>query len=382
MTGSLLRAIDGSLTPDLVDRVAVAVGESSSTTRNVMSAAVPAVLAGFIRRSRTRSGTQDLLALVTEASAAGAATEATSDTAALLSYGKELGARIFGDKGGRVATLVARATDVPRDACSGIVSAVTAIAAGVVGREVVAGGRGVAGLIELLGAAKKPILEHSSMPPGIVAELGAGNGAGAKPAWPILVGAGLVALVLAGIVYLAQPVPELTMAAPEHPEIQSPVLPQLPKGPSEPFAEPVSRTTITGAELTVPERYDLAVYFASPPGAYPDTFTLRDVSFESGSAELADGSEAALDRLARTLAEHPSARIRVEGHSDALGPPAANEALSRERAAAVKAALVSRGIDAARVEVSGRGESEPVASNADPEGRMRNRRIEIVILSR
>lgn len=417
MTGSLLEAIEGNLTPETVDRVAVAAGESSPRTRNALSAAVPAILAGFIQKAETKSGAEDLFALVTAESAiASSSSDAATDTAAVLSRGQRLVHAILGDKGGRIASLVSGATGVTKESSSGILSAAMSLVAGVVGKEAGLRGGGAAGLSELLAGVKSQVFEHPSMPPGVVLALGSGLGAGAaaygassarpgrpggeaspglrgaealpalgkeKPLWPILVGATLVVLAMAAVVYLAQRPPEMAMGTPEHPELQGPVLPQIPKGPSAPpLAEPVSQTTLTGAELAVPERFDLGTYFASPPGTYPDTFTMSDLSFESGSIELTSGSEPALDRLAKALADHPSARVRIEGHSDSVGRLRANDTLSRDRAVTVKDMLVVRGIDPARIEIEGKGEREPVAANDDPDGRMKNRRIEIVILSR
>ena len=69
-------------------------------------------------------------------------------------------------------------------------------------------------------------------------------------------------------------------------------------------------------------------------------------------------------------------RVEIGGHTDDRGGTASNETLSRQRAEAVRDWLVSHGIDTSRLEVRGYGESRPTASNATPEGRARNRRIE------
>jgi outer membrane protein OmpA-like peptidoglycan-associated protein len=73
--------------------------------------------------------------------------------------------------------------------------------------------------------------------------------------------------------------------------------------------------------------------------------------------------------------------VAIEGHTDADGDDAANQALSEKRAAAVKAFIVSsHGVDASRLEAAGFGESKPVADNATAEGKQQNRRVELVKL--
>ena len=71
--------------------------------------------------------------------------------------------------------------------------------------------------------------------------------------------------------------------------------------------------------------------------------------------------------------------MRIVGHTDSDGDAAANLDLSRRRATAVKNALTTEfGIDAARMEADGRGESQPVAGNETPAGKANNRRVEFV----
>ena len=73
-------------------------------------------------------------------------------------------------------------------------------------------------------------------------------------------------------------------------------------------------------------------------------------------------------------------RIRVSGHTDNVGNPRRNQALSEARARAVREYLVSHGIDGSRVEAVGFGDQRPVASNDTEEGRQENRRIEAIEL--
>lgn len=105
----------------------------------------------------------------------------------------------------------------------------------------------------------------------------------------------------------------------------------------------------------------------------------RSVRFEEGSAQLAPGSDILLDEVADALRPCVGSIIAITGHTDASGTDAANVALSRDRALAVRKALVARGVPADGTRPRGVGSSLPVAGldPADPA----NRRIEFSVLT-
>ena len=106
---------------------------------------------------------------------------------------------------------------------------------------------------------------------------------------------------------------------------------------------------------------------------------LGDLEFDAGKASLQSTATTAIDRLAQLMSVYPERSVRIEGHTDSLGDDAANQQLSERRAKAVRDALLARGIDAARVDAVGYGETRPIADNATPSGRQKNRRIDIVL---
>lgn len=105
-----------------------------------------------------------------------------------------------------------------------------------------------------------------------------------------------------------------------------------------------------------------------------------DVLFSTNSAVLNPGGYSEIDRVATVLMRYPETRISVEGHTDSQGSDAYNQRLSEERALAVKNALVNRGIDPARIQAMGYGETRPIATNDTEAGRQLNRRVDIVIV--
>lgn len=100
-----------------------------------------------------------------------------------------------------------------------------------------------------------------------------------------------------------------------------------------------------------------------------------DILFDFDSAVLKPGAYAETDRVANILNKYPHTMLRVEGHTDAAGSESYNQQLSERRAVAVKNTLVQRGVDPARIQTIGYGESMPISSSA-----ALNRRVNIVII--
>jgi outer membrane protein OmpA-like peptidoglycan-associated protein len=107
--------------------------------------------------------------------------------------------------------------------------------------------------------------------------------------------------------------------------------------------------------------------------------TLGDVLFDTGRAELKSGAGRKMDQLGQFLVEHSDRRVQIDGFTDSVGTDSYNEDLSQRRADAVKAALISRGVQASRIGTEGYGKAYPVANNNDSGGRQLNRRVEVVI---
>ena len=109
---------------------------------------------------------------------------------------------------------------------------------------------------------------------------------------------------------------------------------------------------------------------------------LEDLAFASGAGALLPGDYPSLAALADWLAVNPEARIVLVGHTDASGGLAGNVALSKQRAASVRAALLAvPGVQAAQVGAEGVGYLAPRAPNQTEEGRQKNRRVEAVLAS-
>jgi len=91
-------------------------------------------------------------------------------------------------------------------------------------------------------------------------------------------------------------------------------------------------------------------------------------------------SRARLDVIVQQLKDEPALRVEVGGHTDNTGQAAGNVRISQARANAVRAYLISKGIDAARLTAKGYGSQKPLVPNSTPANRAKNRRVELTPL--
>jgi OOP family OmpA-OmpF porin len=107
---------------------------------------------------------------------------------------------------------------------------------------------------------------------------------------------------------------------------------------------------------------------------------IAGIEFDANKASIRPGSEFALDKALAVLTDYPSLRIEIIGHTDNQGSREHNLELSQQRAAAVKAHLVGKGVDPSRIETRGAGPDSPLTANDTAAGRQKNRRIEFRVI--
>ncbi|HXF95807.1 MAG TPA: OmpA family protein [Gemmatimonadales bacterium] len=125
------------------------------------------------------------------------------------------------------------------------------------------------------------------------------------------------------------------------------------------------------------DQFGCIVLFREEPGERATPLVLQGVNFATGRSIIMRESYPILDAVAASLVANPDVRIEIAGHTDNTGSETLNLRLSQARAAAVRHYLATKGVAVARMVARGYGESEPVADNSTPEGRARNRRVEL-----
>ncbi len=105
----------------------------------------------------------------------------------------------------------------------------------------------------------------------------------------------------------------------------------------------------------------------------------KNILFVTGSYKLVASSNKGLNDVVKIMQENPDMKLSIEGHTDWVGSDESNQTLSENRAGAVRAYIVSKGIDESRITSAGYGESKPVADNKTAAGRQKNRRVEMTL---
>ena len=109
---------------------------------------------------------------------------------------------------------------------------------------------------------------------------------------------------------------------------------------------------------------------------------MKDVLFITGGVKLKDEkSSIVLNELVDFLKSNPTIRVRINGHTDAVGSDRSNKKLSKKRAKFIRKYIIDSGVNKNRIEYQGFGEEHPVGDNETEAGRSKNRRVEFEIIN-
>ncbi|KAK6033530.1 OmpA family protein [Ostertagia ostertagi] len=144
-------------------------------------------------------------------------------------------------------------------------------------------------------------------------------------------------------------------------------------------ATPVVSAMVARRQKTPDSTYNIDI--ALQPLAANASIILKNIFFDVNKFQLKPESQVELDNVVLLLKENPSVKIQINGYTDNAGRPADNITLSNNRAKAVVEYISNKGIDAKRMSYQGFGEKMPLADNSSEEGRARNRRTELKVVS-
>jgi len=139
----------------------------------------------------------------------------------------------------------------------------------------------------------------------------------------------------------------------------------VPDPGTAPAAPPAVEEKIAATTSTPPEEIAMAAF--------------KNLNFDTNKFDIKPESFESLDKLAELLRKETTWKLTLEGHTDSVGSPESNLELSRKRAESAKKYLVDKGVADAVITTEGLGESKPLADNSTEDGRMKNRRVVIII---
>lgn len=403
--GNLIDMVKSYLTPEVTQNASSLVGESESSTRQALNGAVPTLLGGLTNMASSHEGASSITNMIRDGGYGATVDNASSlfsggsSTSNMLNVGQQLIGKIFGSKGSSVSDAIASSSGIKPSSAASLMALAAPLALGALGKHAAAQGVGAAGVPDMLLNEKKEIA--AAVPSGVSRIFGFG---GPQPAtfdstrstpvryeqeavsktrsWLplLLVALGLLALLL---FLRGRSAREAANVARQGAATAQGAVEQ---GTAAVTGAIANITLPGGGSISVPEgsmTFNLAHFLGDTSATdLPKTFVFDHLNFDSATANLTPDSTQTVAGLAATLNAYPNAHVQLTGHTDNTGTPEANQQLSLDRANAVKTMLVNDGVAADRITTSGMGQEHPIAPNDTEEGKAKNRRLELVVVSK
>lgn len=390
----LLSQVSDEFGGEALNRIASTIGESPGKIKTALSDLLPALLGGLAKKAQTREGAHELLDVIhrdhldtDQYEHVADAIKAPNALGNLMSTGGPLLDTVLAGKSGAVSDWVASHAGIQPAASKSLMSMALPLVLGLIGRRV--GGSGESGLMSLLG---KPQTFLQDAPGALASVLGMGEAAAARPAvsesgqrygaaadaspwrkWllPLLLLLGVIAVLAYFMKRTTMPVAPNTASV-----VTAPAVPGTDLGAF------MDRKLPNGVPLHIPangvENKLLAFIEDTGKQVSVDTwFSFDRLEFDTNASTLKSSSQEQMSNIAKILKAYPQVEMKFGGYTDNTGNPEQNLQLSRERASSAMNQVVALGVDASRLTSDGYGEQHPRADNATPEGRQRNRRIDI-----
>ena len=386
MATSLLTQLINDFTGDTLSTAASAIGETPARTENALGSVLPALISGLASKASTADQATDLLDVIRTNELD---SDRLADTATALkdpgsieglgATGRSLTKSLFGGRAGSLVDLVASRSGISRSSTSSLMNLALPIVLGMIAKRVKAAGWSEANLMALLGeqrsslpdvpglaaalnpdVARVETIERESAPyvstPERIRTTPIGDGPGSRRGGAWLWAVPLLILIPA-LNYLMTDGDEPRRVA------ETTTLPQV-AVPRAPIPDPSKPVGTSGFSATV----------VRESGPYR-------IEFQAGSSGITSASENELLDAAAVLNANMRTRAEINGYTDNSSDAEANRRVSEADATAMMDKLVSLGVDRSRLKVQGNGEEAPVADNTTAEGRQRNRRVEIRVIS-
>ncbi len=414
METNLLEILRNTISPDIINKLSVLVGENSSKTKSAVNNTLPAIIGGLINKTSTDAGSSDVLKLIKDGGYDGSMLNNLSGslTDSKKFYGNINGASnvissVFGGNLKDVTDTISKESGVSSNATSSILGFLSAIVMSLIGKQVIGNNLNASGLTGLL-SGQKDFLK-GLIPAGLAGLFGL---AGIKKVtsnlneykdkaeetsskkwlpW-LLIALGLVALLFIWKSCNKDTAPVSTKIDSVKKDITKKVeeifIPAPKTGDAlmdsiqASLGKFITKKLPDGSEIIIAQNgvESMIIAFIEDKSKMADKetwFSFDRILFETSKAGLRPSSENQLKNIVAIMKAYPNVEIKIGGYTDNTGVPAANMKLSQERANSVMAALVNNGVAPERMKAEGYGEQFPVASNDTPEGRLKNRRVDV-----
>jgi outer membrane protein OmpA-like peptidoglycan-associated protein len=399
-TPDILGLVNREITPDVIHRAALQLGEDDDHLRAAMSTTVPSVLTALSDVASSERGATHLTRVIRGIDA----NRPAGDTIASMlasTAGRDQGTTLFdgetGERASEIAEAVARTSGITADSAHKLLGGATGATLLTMARTIPGQSLDPKALRSFLGQHRSEFVGHL---PGPVASLFNGHAPRGAQDMHVVEGSierpralgtpairrlerpdrrgWLAPLVLLGaLLLIAIPL----LRAFRRPAVHT-VLP--PKPPITQMRTTTPLALPDGQTLTVQRgspTFEMATFLAGN-APVPAHFTMAPLNFEFATTQLTPESLPTLDDVAAILRAYPTATVRIESYTDNVGTAAANLDLARDRSETVKGLLGSRGIDPSRLTTAGLGQENPIASNDTESGRAQNRRTDFVVTGR
>ena len=392
MSDSIVGSLLNSLDKGTVGQVAQALGQPEQSVARGMESSIAALLGGLASKSEDAGALHRILHTVSDTSEpiswSQIASGVTDPNSSVMSIGKRILPTLFGGSAKTVTGAISRESGLSSGAISTLLTMAAPVVISFISKHVRDSGMSMSSLGTLLQRESATI--RSALPSGLTDLF-----------WPAAATVGTTSPVVAQALQKEPShswAPVLAVAAlglgllwflghARRPTIVQ-VVPSTPIGTANRLAPPVSKPVCAlPANVVLPANgaaSQLLTIVQTPDAkARRDSWiTIDRLSFNTGSATLQPQSERQIDNIATVLSNCPSVHLNIAGFTDNVGPVESNLNLSRDRAKAVVAELVSKGISPGRLSAEGYGEDHPVADNSSAEGRAQNRRAAMAVVEK
>ena len=363
LTADALNSFSNVLPTGFFNKISETLGIPVEKTKATMLTAIPAVFTELQKKIRSPDGIQTVASAIHDSGfdQPASVTSDASNITSQINKGQDLLNRVLGGQTDSLLGKVTTSAGVNSSQGSKLLGAASAAVFSFIGSKMKGGTLAPAAFANLLGQGTgfMPDLSASKFSAAHSVPLTGVQPGTAKKVWPWA----LLAVAL-GIIWWSQGRNSAPVLAPQVSQTAAPAL----------------GTTAAATDISV--LGNLSQYLANPSAVAQQSFSLRELNFSSGSAQLGEQATTTTTALVSILKQYPTARIRIVGHTDNIGVESANQKLSLDRATALSQALIGQGIAADRIEVAGMGSVQPVADNASEGGRSQNRRIDLEVIRR